>query len=800
MFRNRLKFPLVDAYLIIPMQGKGGDVGICTNATAPGQVLNEIDEKFRRNVSVLGSLIVNRDGSERMIVNSLAHPTLKYLILFSEESSSFSPSTNLLLALQNGIDPRKSNNIVKGKGASAHYPNISKKILDIFRNQITVLPIFTHQNNYSQRIISNYLEWLKPKINRKIYLFIKEINNQKIYYDSLNQLIESTQELSDKKKKRISLDFKEFQHLQPPIINIRKKDVKPKVSFRVSAENKQIRLDIKIKNKTYFIKGENEFLLEYSLMKFLAGNKKLFSPIEQLLLGAEISRIQTQLKNKITFPSFVKSPKIRGKKEILLEPKVNLVPDKEYYYRIETKDGLITVACLSFDVCKEVFELRSKGLYGILEWLAKKNRFENYQMDILHRMDIGGQVARATMAINFECSFIQDFPYIFKENNKKLPFFVIEGDNFLDIHKNLLREIYTAGITEEHGDRHKGLTRTAVALAVYRNPQQVLKSMPAIYQQGELKTSQLRKSYKKQLLMFQQDGAYGYGERTRAHFGFDQLDKTIKLLRENPQRAAIIQRFNPIKDMGSYLDEETGQLKYTHDPCLTHDIFFIKDKKLCSFHIARIQNAVNAYPENIFGLYDAYVSTVERRLGLELGDMYMFSSRANILLLTEEQRTKRILSEPSKPIGQVESISGPYQLGRNIKLPREIGGVAYIKTKLKKITSQPKSEIINRLENFEGVNTIERAINYLKQKGGAHNNPILTQYQPAKLDAQGDYLVFFQANVFGNKVQANAVFVNHSINNIKKDKKAIDYIATQYSKSLKYPLGDLNMFYVAYVK
>ena len=120
MVKNRLKFPLIDAYLIIPKQGKKGHIGICTNTTAPGQVFNEIDKKPRKNVSVLGSLIVNRDGSERMVVNSLAHSSLRYLILFSEESLTFSPSTNLLLALQNGIDIKKSNNIIKGKGASAH--------------------------------------------------------------------------------------------------------------------------------------------------------------------------------------------------------------------------------------------------------------------------------------------------------------------------------------------------------------------------------------------------------------------------------------------------------------------------------------------------------------------------------------------------------------------------------------------------------------------------------------------------------------------------------------------------------
>ena len=70
------QFPIVDALLLTPTEGKDGFIGICTNTTAPGQVLNELEGKERRFISVLGSLIVSRDGAERMILNSLSHPTL----------------------------------------------------------------------------------------------------------------------------------------------------------------------------------------------------------------------------------------------------------------------------------------------------------------------------------------------------------------------------------------------------------------------------------------------------------------------------------------------------------------------------------------------------------------------------------------------------------------------------------------------------------------------------------------------------------------------------------------------------
>jgi len=141
------EFPIVDALLETPTEGSQGAIGICTNTTAPGQVLNEIEPPLRKDVSVLGSLIVSRDGAERMILNSIVHPTMTYLILFSEESLTFSPSTNLLLAVQRGIDQKKpGNHIVGGQAASPHYPNLSEKIVGAFRSNIIVLPLFMYKS------------------------------------------------------------------------------------------------------------------------------------------------------------------------------------------------------------------------------------------------------------------------------------------------------------------------------------------------------------------------------------------------------------------------------------------------------------------------------------------------------------------------------------------------------------------------------------------------------------------------------------------------------------------------------
>jgi thymidylate synthase len=797
-------FPLVEAMLTEPQEGKTGSVAICTNTTAPAQVINEIKESNRANLSVLGTLIVSRDGGERMIVNSLSHPTLKYLVLFSEESLTFSPSTNLLIALMDGFEEGREGNYIKGGiAASAHYPSITQKIFDTFRQEIVVIPAFMGKHAESAGVVKRYLEWLKPKISPELHELLQKVNSKdKIYYDSLNSLLELLSQAGAGVKGEIDLDPADFQHLQPPKIELEGKETKLPVPFKITGENGLIRLDINIGNKSYFIKSNDPFLLEYSLMKHLGESKKLIPPLEQILLGAELGRVGTEIANNISFPSFVMMQNITGTEEIPVEANLQLVTDKRYYYKINIREGKISAMCLAFDVCESVFELLAPNMSVtnmsvMAERLSRENRFEAYEMDILHRMDIGTQLARAAIAAALGYSFIQDFAAIFKINKEKLPALIVEGDTFLTTHKGVLQKIYTEGITEEHGDSWKGLARTASVLAIYRNASKALETMATIYRQGDQDTATVRSNYKEQLLRRDHDGTYSYGQRTRTHFGFDQLEKTIETLKKDTSRATVIQRFDPSEDMGTYIDPDTGKTKFTHDPCLTHDIFFVLDNKLHAFHIARAHNIVNAYPENVFGLFDAYTTPIARELGVEIGDMYMLSNRANILLLTEEQRTKKILSEPSKPAGEWDSTSGPYLLD-NAKSPAIEGAVSYSVQNMVEETLRPDSEVLDRLENYQGQNTADKLIEYLRSKGSMHNNTVLSQYYAGADDPQADQLVFFQANVFGKKVYATAVFQNRSISKKEEDTKWSNYISTLLAKELGVGLGELSLYYVGY--
>jgi len=789
-------FPLVDALIMTPPEGAEGSIGICTNTTAPGQVLNEIEEANRAYVSVLGSLIVSRDGAERMILNALSHPSLSYVILFSEESLTFSPSTNLLLAMMHGLEEGKSGNYIKdGKAASAHYPNLSKKIVDAFRENIVVLPLFMYASDYSKPVVEEYLSWLPGRVSHEVIELLTKANNKKkIYYDTLNELLVLLAKEPRREKSKVALDPKDFQHLQPPRIEVGPEELPTVVPFQVIQKKHTVEVRVKCGDTVYAIEGDDEFLLEYSLMRGLGEDKKHLPPLTQLLLGAEISRVFTARANEIEIPSWVTYEELGGTKHLELESNVSLKPDTEFYYKISVRGGKASVMCMAFDVCVEVYDLMSTDFGGLVTYLAEKNRFEEYEMDILHRIDVGGQIARAVFAANNDYQFIQDFPIIFKVNESDLPLLLPESDSFLDTHKRVLMDLYTKGLTEDHADAHKGIARSGVVLAMYRDAEKAFESMPKIYAQGEHSGEVMREAYKKQLLRLDHDGDYSYGQRTRVHFEVDQIDAVIEALKKEPTKATAIQRFDPIEDMRGVVDTETGVKKYTHDPCLTHDVFFRMDGKLHSLHIARAHNTVNAYPENLFGLYDAYTTTVKETLYLPGGDFFMLSSRANILLLTEEQRTRKILGEPSKPPSEMNTDSGPKRIGENYK-HYEGGGVTLLHEPLVGIIERPKSPILDRLENFEGVNTIEKAINYLKERGPAHNNPVLGEYYPRNMDPSGSYLLFFQANVFGGKLHTTAVFTN-TTPELEKHREIVSYLASRHVRALGTKLGNATILWV----
>lgn len=783
-----MKFPLIEAYLICPNK-EGGIIGVCSNQLAPGIVLNEIPMRLRKKICAIGSLIVNRGGTERMIVNSLVHKKLRYLILFGEESASFKPSSNLLIALMNGYKKGEGNYIKSSIGFGAQYPSISEKVLDSFRQNVIVLPVFKG----SKEIVEGYLGWLEARVPKEIFNCLKSINQKKkIYYDSLFSLMEALPDVPAFGKKIIELELREFQSLQPKIVILKGVGQAEEVNFEARKEKGKIAVNIDFGGELYSIEGKDGFLLAYSLMKFMNENGLKLSIRKQLFLGVEISRAEMEIKHGLISDSITRpDSKLGSRKKIPLEEQAVLKEDKNYYYTIFLKEGYICVRVTNYDTCKCLFEIRAKSIIPLIDKLAGENRFQDYEQQILHRIDVGIEIGRAGIAFKNKRVFLQDFHYLPSINKTNFPLFIISGNSFLTNHKRIVTSIYTQGVAQTHPDTHKGSMRSGAVLCAFKSPEQAFKKMPGIYIYGNQSEKQVRAQYKDQLLSPEPFGSYTYGNRTRDHFGKDQLKEAINSLRREPNSPFVIQRFDYLKDMA--IKKRGKELKATHDPCLTHDIYFISGKKLFAFHIARAHNIIGGYPTNLFGLYDAYDGPIAKALNLEMGDIFMLSSRANILLLTEEQKAKTIMKEPSKLSGRQSMFIGPHNISNFFPNKR----IAYIERLLKKQTVKPEHPCLGALRDYESVNILEKAISYLQTKGADHNNPIIGTYNPKEQSlGEENRLIYFQANVRAGKIQATAVFLNGSKKTFKSDIILCNYLATQYSEKLSTGLGKLFFFYV----
>ncbi|RMD57644.1 hypothetical protein D6825_03425 [Candidatus Woesearchaeota archaeon] len=794
-----MTFPVVDAFLLCPEEGKKGKLAICTNTIAPAQVSNEIPFSLREDIAVMGSLVVNRDGAERMIINSLAHPSIEYLVLFGEETASFCPSTNLLQAIMRGYRQDKPGNFIKeGRGVAHNYPSISPKLLEMFKERMKIIPLYTH--NGSEAVIDKYLGWEGNKLKWETIDLIKKIRRGKLYYNALTKIIEHLHKIAPSKICAIKLDPKDFQHLQPPIIELDTIDWKmEKVPFEIKTENGEIIADVDAKTKDNILRlrarGSDSFILAYALMKKLNEACASINAKHQLLLGYELSRAEIAIKNNIQAKSLTIPEICEGEREQIETPTgVALKADKKYYYKIGIKEDKLCVQSMSHDTCTRVFELRAKSIEPIIERLAQEDRFDDYEQQFLHRTDVGIEAGRASIALANEYGYFQDFRALFKINTTEHTFIFEQADTFLAAHKKIITSLYTRGLTAKHPDEHKGSMRSGTVLAAFRGKKS-LEHMPEIYSSGSQSARAIREDYARKLSSKETGGTYTYGSRTRAHFGYDQLEAAAQKLKQKPDSTAIIQRFDYNKDMRvkeTIIENPDGttrtRIEATKDPCLTHDIYFIAKGKLNAFHIARAHNIVNAYPENVFGLHDAYDKYIADKLELEIGDTFVLSSRANILLLTEEQKAKKLIAEPAKPCIELDTSLGPFS-------PKEKAeGVGLHTCKLKLMSERPDNCDLEIIENYNSENLLNKAIDYLKKRGTMHNNPIIGTYDPKKPDRYGR-LAFFQCNNSGGKLHSTAVFVDGSEETLAKDVELCNYLSSKYSQALELPLGELTLFY-----
>ena len=125
------------------------------------------------------------------------------------------------------------------------------------------------------------------------------------------------------------------------------------------------------------------------------------------------------------------------------------------------------------------------------------------------------------------------------------------------------------------------------------------------------------------------------------------------------------------------------------------------------------------------------------------------------MLLTEEQKAKRIIAEPSKPVEEIDTSIGPF----NMESEFQSECIGYYEINMEISKEKPNHPCLGILENYNGINIINKAINYLKIKGPGHNNPIMGTFNPKNENLnEQNRLIFFQCNQCGGKLYSRVAF------------------------------------------
>jgi tetrahydromethanopterin S-methyltransferase subunit A len=103
--------------------------------------------------AIAGHLVTANIGIEKLIVNVVSNPNIRFLILYGEESQGHASAQSLLALHKNGID--SSNRIAGSVGMTPYLRNIPKEAIERFREQILyVVDILGEQDeNVLRRIV-----------------------------------------------------------------------------------------------------------------------------------------------------------------------------------------------------------------------------------------------------------------------------------------------------------------------------------------------------------------------------------------------------------------------------------------------------------------------------------------------------------------------------------------------------------------------------------------------------------------------------------------------------------------------
>lgn len=257
-------WPLVGGNYIVV--NPSAQIAVCTLTS---DNLFESIEKFEK-VTIVGSLYTPNLGIEKIILNTISNPNIRYLLLCGKDSPIFQPGQAIRCLFDYGITPEKR--IVNAIG---HYPVLQNLSIDKINHFLEQIILIDKREVVDTNVLFNNMETLeskKPYSDSSNAIKVTNVMDKEVMFTSMKPI-----------GKRIPLDYDENGFF---VITIN------------SARNEII-------VKHYYKDNRPGFIIKShssdAILRAIIDNNLISQMSHAAYLGAELTKAKIALKHKLIY-------------------------------------------------------------------------------------------------------------------------------------------------------------------------------------------------------------------------------------------------------------------------------------------------------------------------------------------------------------------------------------------------------------------------------------------------------------------------------------------------------------------
>jgi len=112
----------------------------------PPELIKLVEVAIESGAALAGTLQTENIGLEKVIVNVVANPNIRYLVLCWRESQGHLTTDTLVNLVKNGVADDKRRTIIGVKAPAPYLPNISLEAIQRFRKQVSIVNLISEDD------------------------------------------------------------------------------------------------------------------------------------------------------------------------------------------------------------------------------------------------------------------------------------------------------------------------------------------------------------------------------------------------------------------------------------------------------------------------------------------------------------------------------------------------------------------------------------------------------------------------------------------------------------------------------